>query len=107
MKILLLSIGVLFCLSFESLAQKRKIHLYTDADIIKLSNYIRDLEYKDSLNNKIIEQYRQELAMLKKGDSPTDYRSQKAMLPKEEENEEKKDRPGTEGAKDSSKNDWE
>jgi acetyl-CoA carboxylase beta subunit len=68
----ILPMAILLCFAFSSKAQNRRINLFTDADLIKLSNYIKDLEYKDSVNTRTIKIYEEEF---------------KAILAKKEEDE--------------------
>jgi hypothetical protein len=59
-----LFLGLLLCCSLSSNAQ-RKVNGYTDAEIIKLTNYIKKLEYRDSVNTITIKKYELELKDLK------------------------------------------
>ncbi len=65
MKTIYIIFGFFIFCSYSGEAQNRRINLYTDADIIKLSNYIKNLEQKDSINTITIRQYEQELKELR------------------------------------------
>jgi uncharacterized protein YycO len=56
----ILFVALIFCCALSSNAQ-RTINIYTDAEIIKLTNYIKKLEYRDSINTITIKKQEQEL----------------------------------------------